>query len=410
MNYHPQLDKKLKHTNNAPAAHEGSALPWVKLRSAGSGPNLFKRMLDDASPAIRSGDLVAVYDKVGAPYGIAIYNDRSLIALRLISRESALTFKAEEYFRRQVTRAVTMRRNVLNLDKTTDAYRLIHDHGDGMPGLIADRYNNYIALEFYSRGMFMQAENIQNAFLEHFPGTRFVHRASRYTETMEGFTIRRDSSALHKTRITENGVHFDVNLTGGYKTGFFCDQRDNRLMAAQFAKDRTVLDVCSYTGGFGLYAKKLGGAKEVTCVELDPEASAMTERNANINNVRINSVCVDAFPYMRQQVQNSQKFGLVILDPYKLIASREGWEEGMQKYRDLNKLALSLVEEGGVFVTCSCSGLVSMEDFQQILRSSVGAAGRKVQIFKKTGAGPDHPVASDFPEGEYLKVLWCRVQ
>jgi len=396
MNYHPQPDKKLKHSTNAPAAHEGSTLPWVKLRSAGSGPNLFKRMLEEASSDIRSGDLVAVYDKIGA--------------LRLISRESGKTFSAQEYFRRQVAKAVSLRHDVLGLNKTTDSYRLIHDHGDGMPGLTADRYANYIALEFYSRGMFMQANNIENAFREHFPETKFVHRASKYTETMEGFKIRRDSSALHKTRITENGVHFEVNLTGGYKTGFFCDQRENRLLAAQFAHDKTVMDVCSYTGGFGLYAKKIGGAKEVTCVELDPEASAMSERNAHINDVKIESVCVDAFPYMRQLGQNGKKFGMVVLDPYKLIASREGWEEGMQKYRDLNRLALTLVEEGGIFVTCSCSGLVCMEDLQQILRSSVGAAGRKVQIFKKTGAGPDHPVASDFPEGEYLKVLWCRVQ
>ncbi|MFA5162163.1 MAG: class I SAM-dependent rRNA methyltransferase [Elusimicrobiales bacterium] len=394
---------------SAPPAHGGSSLPWVRLRSAGSGPNLFKRMLAEADPKIRSGDIAAVYDKTGAPYGIAVYNDRSLIALRLISRESAAAFNIADFFKRQITRAVSLRRDVLKLDSAADAYRLVHDHGDGLPGLVADRYGGYIALEFYSRGMYMLADKIEDAFREHFPTAKFVRRASKYTETMEGFSIKRDSGALHKTRITENGVVFEVNLTGGYKTGFFCDQRDNRLAASRFAKGKNVLDVCSYTGGFGIFAKKTGGAEDVICVELDAEASAMSQKNASLNHVKVESVCVDAFPYMRQAAQNSKRFGLVILDPHKLIASREGWEEGAQKYRDLNRLALALVEEGGVFVTSSCSGLVSASDLQQFLRTATGAAGRRVQVFAKTGAGPDHPYASDYPEGEYLKTLWCRV-
>ncbi|MDD2774260.1 MAG: class I SAM-dependent rRNA methyltransferase [Elusimicrobiales bacterium] len=391
-----------------PEAHSGP-LPWVKLRAAGSGPNLFKRMLGEVDAKLRSGDIAAVYDKSGAPYCIAIYNPKSQIALRLLSRERADVFSVENYLKRQVARAVSLRHDVLGLNKTSNAYRLVHDHGDGLPGLTADIYNNYISLEFYSIGMFRMADKLEAAFRGHFPAARFMHRASHYTEMMEGFSIKRNPGELHKTRIAENGVQFEVNLSGGYKTGFFCDQRENRLLASQYAAGKTVLDVCSYTGGFGIYAKKLGGAGEVTCVELDEEASAISARNANINNARINSVCVDAFPYMRQMALNRQTFGLLVLDPYKLVASRDGWEEGIQKYRDFNRLALCLVEEGGMFVTCSCSGLVSMQDFQALLRSAAGAAGRRVQIFKKTGAGPDHPVATDYPEGEYLKAIWCRV-
>jgi len=390
-----------------PANHKGD-MPWIRLRYPGSGPNVYKRMIEGGTA--RTGDIVAVYDKNDAPYGIAVFNQKSQIALRLISREHSDSFNLDDFLKKQIGRAVALRRDILHLDKTTNAYRIIHDHGDGLPGLTADVYGNYIVLEFYSFGMYRIAEHLERAFRHYYPEAIFVHRASGYTQTMEGFTIKhhRADRAL-KSRVNENGVLFEVNMEGGYKTGFFCDQRDNRLMASTLAGGRSVLDLCSYTGGFGIYAKKLGGAKDVTCVELDAEACDIMHKNANINNVRIDIACVDAFAYIRQMQDNNKKFGMVVLDPYKLIASRDGWEKGINKYKDFNRLAMSIVEEGGVFVTCSCSGLVSMPDFQQILRSSAGSAGRRVQIFRKTGAGPDHPVASDYPEGEYLKALWCRV-
>jgi len=204
-------------------------------------------------------------------------------------------------------------------------------------------------------------------------------------------------------------VHFETDLKSGYKTGFFCDQRENRLFAATLASGKNVLDLCSYTGGFGIYAAKLGGASSVTSVELDPGASEMSKRNANINKVKIDSVCADAFTYMRQMLELKRRYGMVVLDPYKLVSSREERDKGIFKYRDFNRIALSLVEEGGIFVTCSCSGMVSMDEFSFILRGAASNAGRKVQILKKSGAGPDHPVAADYPEGEYLKCIFCRV-
>jgi 23S rRNA (cytosine1962-C5)-methyltransferase len=199
------------------------------------------------------------------------------------------------------------------------------------------------------------------------------------------------------------------SLTGGRKTGFFCDQRENRRDVARLAAGRSVLDVCSYTGGFALYAAKLGGAADVTAVELDPEAVEVLKKNARLNGVRVEPVCVDAFPYLRQMAANRRTWDLVVLDPYKMIATREGWQLGRQKYVDLNRLALSIVAEGGILVTASCSGMLGWEDFQQALRTAAGSARRRVQVFRKTGAGPDHPIAADHPEGEYLKLLWCRV-
>jgi 23S rRNA (cytosine1962-C5)-methyltransferase len=382
-------------------------IPWVRLRSAASGHQLYKRMLGEVDPKARPGDVVAVYDRTDAPYGVALYNPKSLIALRLLARGVG-GFDLDVFLAERIGQAVSFRRETLALDETSNAYRLVHDQGDGLPGLVIDRLGDFIVLEFYSLGMFKLAERLEKALKVHFPKATFVRRASTHTQSMEGFTID-PRGAGGGGRVKENGVQFQVEPTAGYKTGFFCDQRDNRLALARFTKDKSVLDVCSYTGGFGLYAQKLGGAKETTCVELDPDACELIKKNANINQVRIDAVNADAFNYLRQAQQNGRKYGVVVLDPYKLISSKEGYKLGRQKYLDLNRLGAYLVEPGGVLVTCSCSGMLSWDEFQQFVRTSCGSAGRRASIFKKSGAGADHPFAADHPEGEYLKVLWCRV-
>jgi len=392
-----------KETPQAPAAHAGP-LPWARLKSAPAGPQAFKRMIAAVDPKARPGDIVAVYDKVGAPFGVAFYNPKSLITLRMLAKDAA-GFDSEAFFEERIRRAVMFRRETLGLDRRTDAYRLVHDLGDGFPGLAVDRYGDFLVLEIYTLGMFRETGRIERILKGHFPNAAFVHRASQHSQTMEGFKIK--TAASCRTRIRENGILFEVEPSAGYKTGFFCDQRENRFAVSELSAGRKVLDVCSYTGGFGLYAMK-GGAREATCVELDPDAAALARRNANINELRINTVCADAFPYLRQMGANGERYGLIVLDPYKLIASREGFSLGRQKYIDLNRLALGLLEEGGILVTCSCSGMLPWDEFQHLVRIAAGSAGRRVHIFRKSGAGPDHPFAADYPEGEYLKALWCR--
>ena len=388
-----------------PKGHE-LPIPWVRLRSTASGHQLYKRMLGEVDPKARPGDLVAVYDRFDAPYGVALYNPRSLIALRLLTRGIG-AFDPEAFFNERITTAVSFRRNLLDLDARTDAYRIVHDNGDGLPGLVVDRYGDCIALEFYSLGMFKQSARIERALLTHFPKARFFHRASPHTQSMEGFKL--DPNKGTGTRVKENGVTFIVDPSTGYKTGFFTDQRENRAALLPFVKGKKVLDVCSYTGGFALYAKKLGGAIEVTPGEQDTPAGAHLNKNANANHVPNDTVCADAFPYLRQAAMNSKRYGVIVLDPYKLIANQEGYALGRQKYIDLNRLGMVVLEPGGILVTCSCSGMLSWDEFLQFVRTAAGSAGRRVQVFRKSGAGPDHPFTADHPEGEYLKVLWCRV-
>jgi 23S rRNA (cytosine1962-C5)-methyltransferase len=212
-----------------------------------------------------------------------------------------------------------------------------------------------------------------------------------------------------RVTVTENGVRFRVHFEGGHKTGFFCDQRENRLRFAGFCQDRSVLDVCCYTGGFGVYALVKGAAKDVTCVDLDEKAVALARENGNANQVRPSFVHADAFGYLRQMGVNGRSFGAVVLDPPKLIPTRLDVAPGKRKYFDLNVLAMSVVEPGGLLLSCSCSGLLPLGEFVTLLRAAARKAGRSAQMLAVTGASADHPVGLDALEGSYLKAVWLRL-
>ena len=209
-------------------------------------------------------------------------------------------------------------------------------------------------------------------------------------------------------RIREHGVRYLVNFEEGHKTGFFCDQRDNRARLGKLARGR-VLDLCTYTGGFALAARVLAGCEDVTGVDLDEKAIAQAKHNSNLNQTRVNWTHGDAFSWSRQMIKNGEQWDTVVLDPPKLIHHRDSQEEGIFKYRDLNGLALQLVRRGGLFVTCSCSGLIGADAFEELVIGAAHRQGRKLQILDRTGPGPDHPVMSNCPESRYLKVVWAIV-
>ena len=228
-------------------------------------------------------------------------------------------------------------------------------------------------------------------------GTRHVRvHVDERIALAEDFPGRPLASPKLPPRVTihEHGVRFRVLFEGSHKTGFFCDQRDNRRDLARFCADRSVLDVCCYTGGFGLHALVRGRAREVTGVDLDEKAIALARDNANANQVRPSLIHADAFGYMRQMAVNQPSFGVVVLDPPKLIPGRLDIPAGKRKYFDLNVLAMRLVEPGGLLLTCSCSGLLAAPEFLVLLRAAARKAGRAAQVLAVTGAAPDHPVGS----------------
>jgi len=379
----------------------------IVLKHPPKGPFIYKRMIDNIPNDISKGDIVRVLNKNGEIFGYSFYNPSSQIIFRLITRSSNKDFDIYNYIEERIKQASKFREKFKLPSDKTNAFRLIYDFADGLCGLVVDVFNDIYVCEIYSYGFYRIREEIEKIIKKIFGDVKVIFTASSYTMNMEKFRI--DENYNIKTKILENDIIFEVYPGRGYKTGFFCDQRENRLYLTNFVYDCDVLDLFSYTGGFGIYAKKCG-AKNVVCVELDEESVKMGKRNANINNLKIDFVLADAFSYIRQMISNKKTYDIIILDPNKFINSRERKEEGIKKYIDINSLALNLVKRNGILVTCSCSGLLSMDEFVGIVRKASSISKRIVKVFKKSYAGVDHPFMVNWSEAEYLKVLWCSVE
>lgn len=400
------LDEIPDRTLDAPASP-----PTVAVRSAGLHPFVYRKMIIGPVGPIRprDGDLVRVVDRDGLPIGHGLWNARSQINLRILS--AGVEVPGPAFWEGQLDRAVALRRDLLKLDEDTNAYRVVHAEADGLSGLILDRFDDVLSAEIFSLGIYQRIGPILERAAARVGTKHFRVHVDERIALAEDFPGRPVATPKLPPRVTirENGVRFRVQFQGGHKTGFFCDQRENRLALTRFTPGRTVLDACCYTGGFGLYALVKGGATEVTSVDLDEKAVALARENANANQVRPTFVHADAFGYMRQMAANGRTFGVVVLDPPKLIPGRLDISAGKRKYFDLNVLALNCVEPGGILLTCSCSGLLPIEEFVILLRAAARKAGRAVQMLALTGASADHPVGLEALEGAYLKAVWLRV-
>lgn len=381
-------------------------------------PHIFPRMLGRVSRRARAGDLVSVYDKAGKLCGAGLYNPDVKIPVRVVCHTSEPV--DESYFEAALRRAVALRRTTLALEEKTDAYRLINSDGDGLSGLMVDRYGPVLVVDVFSYGVFRRLPQWLS-WLHELAGTsQHLVRVDPEIARVEriGAAMRAQlppgpgGPAPRRIKVRENGVLFEVDLEEGHKTGFFCDQRENRARFARLVGDGArVLDLCCYSGGFVVSAAATARVGELTGVDLDEAAIEMAKRNANLNRARVRWVHADAFAYARQMQANGERWDAVVLDPPKFVLTREpaGAAEGHRKYEDLNQLAISLVQPGGLFVTCSCSGLVSLEDFEGHVIKAAHRLGRRLQFLDVTGAGADHPYYSNCLESRYLKVLWARV-
>jgi 23S rRNA (cytosine1962-C5)-methyltransferase len=387
-----------------------SDLPQVKLKIVrrSSHPWIFQKMVEKPLDRIPNGSIVEIVDRDGQWVGRGFFNWHSRIALRLLSciKDEAID---AEFFAKRITRAVELRRNWLKLDDVTNAYRLVHSEGDGLSGLVVDRFGSTIVMEFFSAGMFRVREILQGALAQHFPDSAFYWFAEDHVQKQESIDCR-SPEPPPPGLITEHGLRFRVTPGSSHKTGFFVDQRDNRKTLASFCAGKRVLDLCCNTGGFAVYAKALGEAEEVVGVDLDEQVIALAKHNANLNQAKIRFVHGNLFTWLRDILPSGQRFDVVILDPSKQTRDREEIDFALKKYFDMNKLALQAVASGGIFLTCSCTGLISEEMFLETLRRSAWQAGRSLQILKITGAGADHPFLAHVPEGRYLKAVFCRVE
>jgi 23S rRNA (cytosine1962-C5)-methyltransferase len=386
-----------------------ATLPIVRLKIERRSlhPWVFQKMVEKPAARIANGAIVDVVDRDGKWVGRGIYNGHSRIALRILTDQQDEAIDAA-WFARTIARAVELRRDILKLDDVTDAYRVVHSEADNLSGLVVDRFGPLLVLEFFSAGMYRQRELIQAALLNHYPEARFYWFAEEHVGKQESFDCRPPEPPTPFT-ITEHGVRFRVAPGSKHKTGFFVDQRDNRKTLAGFCENKKVLDLCCNTGGFAVYAKALGKAADVTGIDLDEQAIAQAKQNANLNQARATFTQADIFTWLRDVLPSGNRFDVVVLDPAKMTRDREELDLALKKYTDMNRLALQVVVPGGIFLTCSCTGLISEEMFLETLRRSAWQAGRIVQFIKIAGAGADHPFLAHVQEGRYLKAVFCRV-
>jgi 23S rRNA (cytosine1962-C5)-methyltransferase len=399
-------------------------LPTVLAKTAGTHPYLYRKRIDRFDSSARPGDLVAVRLDRRTVVGYGHFNPRAEITVRLLSWGAEPP--GEAFWNERLRAAVALRRDLLRLDAVTDAYRLIHAEGDGLSGIVVDKLGDVLSAEAFSLGMYQRSADLLERLAKQTGAQAWIVRPGPATVAQEAFegSLLRSEDAPPAVTIQEYGTRFRVLFEGGHKTGFFCDQRENRRRLAGYCAGKSVLDLCCYTGGFAVQAKKLGNAAEVTGVDLDEEPIRLARENAGLNQVRINFVVSDVFAYMRDMLRNSRQYDVVVLDPPKLIRSRDEFDEGRRKHFDLNRLAMQLVRPGGLLLSCTCSGLLDEAEFLKLLRAAARQAGpagdsgaegrpqheaRSLQILEKTGAAADHPVASNCPEGEYLRAVWMRV-
>ena len=380
----------------------------LKIERRSNHPWIFQKMVEKPVAKPKPGSIVDIVDNTGHWVGRGFYNGHSRIALRVLTEDHDEAID-EAWFARKIRAAVALRRDLMHLDETTDAWRVVHSEGDGISGLVVDRYGDLLVVEFFSAGPFRYREWIYAALSKEFPGCRFYSFSEEHVQKQESFDFR-SPPPPEPSVITEHGLKFRASPGSGHKTGFFADQRDNREYLTRFTAGKRVLDICCNSGGFAIYAKARGGADEVIGIDLDEEILEVAEKNARLNNAAVKFVQADLFHYLRDAHQRGEQFDVVILDPAKLTRDREQVIAALKKYNDMNKLAMQVIKPGGVLLTCSCTGLVGEEEFLDMIRRAAFYAGRTVQILKVAGAGADHPFMAHVKESRYLKAVFCRVE
>ncbi len=358
------------------------------------------------------GDEVDLVSDRGQFVARGLYNSHSRIRVRLYSWTADETLD-RAFWRPRLESAVALRTQ-LRYDQPAGAARLVYSEADGLCGLIVDRYGPYLVVQPTALAIANRIEELVAILVELTQPQGVLLRTDREISKAEG--LRLEERVLYGEAptgpvfIEEHGVRYGVELTGGQKTGFFLDQRENRRAAAAFANGRRVLDLFCYSGGFSLAASMLGQARSVLGVDSSQRAVALARANAELNG--LNNVNIDegdCFKRLEQLVADGERFGMVVLDPPKFARNRDAVPEALRAYHHLNRLAVQVLEPGGTLVTCSCSGHVSREDFLYMLADVAQRTERNIQILDQRGSSPDHPVVATCLESEYLKCCIAHV-
>jgi 23S rRNA (cytosine1962-C5)-methyltransferase len=405
-------------------------------------PWIFSGAIDRLRGNANDGEVVEVIAADGNWLARGTINRRSQIVVRLLTWTE--NERIDEYFWRSRLKRAIAGRAQLASDPQTNAYRLVNAEGDGLPGLILDRYADWLVMQSLTLGMETFKQIIVEQINDLLPACSLYEKSDAEVRLKEGLaqvTGTKSGDRLPDLiEVSENGIRFLVDLRRGHKTGFYLDQRENRRKTAPYLQGGDVLNCFSYTGAFSVYALA-AGAKSVSNIDSSEDAMQLARRNIDINrsgfdnfgessrcrksgnplagdksappfepkDIKAEYLTADVFTELRRFRDEERRFDSVILDPPKFARNDRQLMRAARGYQDINRLALSIIRPGGILVTFSCSGLISSDLFRKIVFSSSLEAKRDVQILEILGHSADHPVLITVPETEYLKGLICRV-
>lgn len=376
-------------------------------------PWVYDQAIRKQSHQGQAGDLAVIFDKKRRFLAIGLYDPDSPIRVKVLQHRQQATIN-RSWFADKLQNAATIRLPLLNVE--TNGYRLVHGENDGLPALILDRYADTLVLKLYSAAWLPHLRDIITVLPQIQTHERLVLRLSRnMTSAAEQYGLR-DGLVVYggtptaAVQFQENGLTFTADVIHGHKTGFFFDQRENRAAVRELAKDRTVLDVFAYNGGFSVYAAA-GGAKSVTSLDISAPALDAAQSNFALNRTLIGDtphqiIVDDAFKGLEKLQQSNQSFDMVIVDPPSFAKSAGEIDGALATYQRLVELALPLVCADGIFVMASCSSRVTGDTFFQTVLRTAHQIGQPLTEIKRTGHALDHPIG--FPEGAYLKCLFAH--
>jgi 23S rRNA (cytosine1962-C5)-methyltransferase len=378
-------------------------------------PWLFSGAIQQLQGNPQPGELVDIISAKGEWLSRGYYNPNSQIRARILSWDQDQLID-EAFWQARIEQAINGR-TVLQLEPATTAYRLVNAESDNLPGLVVDKYGDNIVVQCLTLGIDTRKEMLIDIVERLLKPKAIIERSDVSVREKEGLTeiaaVRRGKGLAGELTILENNHKFAVNLLEGHKTGLYLDQRDNRAAVCrrEHAAGKEILNLFAYTGGFALYAAAQGAGN---IINVDSSADLLTqaEKNLQLNGFerpQDEYIVADVFQLLRHYRDNGRTFDVIILDPPKFAHSRRDINSATRGYKDLNWLAMRLLNPGGLLATFSCSGLISMDLFQKVLFGAAVDAGREVQIIQILSQSADHPILLTFPESAYLKGFLCRV-
>jgi len=374
---------------------------------------IFSGALQQPPHWIEPGGLVDVKSSTGQFVARGYYNPRTDIAIRILTRDIEEAIDTG-FLRRRIRSAVELRQ-VFDLNET-NAYRLINSEGDGLPGLIVDRYAEVLVAQIHTAGMERLRPLIIDALMEETGSRGLLLRNDSQSRHREGLEVEEPQVAAGgvptQVAVRENEVLFLIDPWQGQKTGFFLDQRDKRQALRKYVQAKRVLNCFSYTGGFSVYAALTSDKTHVTSVDISESAIEEARQHFILNGIDPNQhrfLIADVFDYLEQALREEVQFDVVVLDPPAFAKTQGARSQALKAYRRLNMLAMQVLRPGGILLTCSCSGVIGMDDLLGVVSQSAQRLQRKVQLLETFTQSVDHPINIAMPETGYLKAVFCRI-